>query len=177
MSATAKENRLLRQELAGAHTETDAHKDVNAALSDVVGMMAELPGESAGIIAQKDREISSLTRLLSTCSGADSPSGKDPRGYEATKEFLAISRAYEEAMGREAAGGDDGTDGEPPKEVRAKPCGGRPGHRGVSHHVKTDRTVTYAAEMCGGCGRTDLELMDPINKPTADFGGGEGEDS
>lgn len=60
----------------------------------------------------------------------------------------------------------------PGKTVR-----GRPGHRGVSYHVKTYRTVVYAAETCGGCGGPDLELMDPINKPAADFGEGEGEDA
>ena len=48
--------------------------------------------------------------------------------------------------------------------------GGGPGHKGVSHHVKPDRTILYTAEICDECGRTDLELLPPINKLSVNFG-------
>ena len=107
MNATAKENRLLRQEPAKTHAEVGAHKDVIALLSDVVGIMGERLRGCAGTVAQKDREISSLTHLLSIYSGADSPTGRDPRGYESTKEFLAIARTYEESKVDGAAEGGE----------------------------------------------------------------------
>ena len=146
--------------------------------------MAALLRECTDAAAQKDKDMASLTHLLSIYSGADSPSGKDPRGYEAAKRFLAMARADEEAgrdgtadaaaeggrNGGTAAGEDGGRDGGPSGAVPAKPCGGRPGHPGRSHHAKSDRTVPYTAKMCDTCGNTDLELMAPIKKPAADFG-------
>ena len=182
MDATAKENHLLRQELARVHGEKDSYAETIASLVHFIGVMAARLRESVDAAARKDGDVAVLTRMLAIYSGADSPSGKDPKGYEDTKMFLAMARAYEESeRGGEAAGGGEGEkdkaagggeDKEPPRETEAKPCGGRPGHRGVSHHAKSDRTVTYTAEMCDGCGGTDPELMAPINKPTADFGKG-----
>ena len=182
MDATAKENHILRQELARVHGENDAYAETIASLAHALGVMAARLRESVDAAARKDEDIAILTRMLSIYSGADSPSGKDPRGYEDTKMFLALARAYEESEKEgEAAGGGNGEkdkaagggeDKEPPRETEAKPCGGRPGHRGVSHHVKSGRTVTYTAEICDACGGTDLEMMAPINKPAADFGKG-----
>lgn len=61
-----------------------------------------------------------------------------------------------------------------PKNLQKKPgqnsAGGGPGNPGVSHHVKPDRTMQYTAEMCDGCGRTDLDLFDSINKLSVNFG-------
>ena len=184
MNATAKENRLLRQELARVHRQKDSYAETVAALARVAGGMAALLRECTDAAAQKDKDMASLTHLLSIYSGADSPSGKDPRGYEAAKRFLAMARADEEAgrdgtadaaaeggrNGGTAAGEDGGRDGGPSGAVPAKPCGGRPGHPGRSHHAKSDRTVPYTAKMCDTCGNTDLELMAPIKKPAADFG-------
>ena len=180
MNATAKENRLLRQELAKVHRQKDSHAETVAALARVAGGMAALLRECTDAAARKDRDIASLTHLLSIYSGADSPSGKDPRGYEATKRFLAEAKAHEEAKkggtaGEAAAEGDAG-DGGPSGAVPAKPCGGRPGHPGRSHHAKPDRTMPYTAEMCDTCGNTDLELLDPIKKLAADFGRISGDD-
>ena len=182
MDATAKENHILRQELARVHGEKDAYAETIASLAPALGVMAARLRESVDAAARKDEDIAVLARMLAIYSGADSPSGKDPKGYEDTKTFLAMARAYVEGEKEgEAAGGGDGEEDkasgggegkEPPRETEAKPCGGRPGHRGVSHHVKSDRTVTYTAEMCDACGSTDPELMAPINKPTADFGKG-----
>ena len=180
MNATARENRLLRQDLAKALDRDAAQKRIITSLSAVVGRMGGQLRGCVDTIAQKDRDISSLTHLLSIYSGADSPSGKDPRGYEATKQFLAEAKAHEEAKkGGEAGGAAEGEAGEgdekPSGAVPAKPCGGRPGHPGRSHHAKSDRTILYTADMCIGCGSTDLEMMRPIKKPVADFGKG-GED-
>ena len=182
MNATAKENHILRQDLARVHGEKDAYAETIASLAHALGVMAARLRESVDAAARKDGDVAVLTRMLAIYSGADSPSGKDPKGYGDTKTFLALARAYEEGEKEgEAAGGGDGEKDkasgggegkEPPKETGARPCGGRSGHRGVSHHVKSDRTVTYTAEMCDGCGGTDPELMAPINKPTADFGKG-----
>ncbi|MCE2507950.1 MAG: hypothetical protein J4G04_01395 [Nitrosopumilaceae archaeon] len=108
------------------------------------------------------------------------PLREGPGGYEATKQFLAEAKAREEARkdgeaAESAAGGGGEGDGEPPGKAPAKPCGGRPGHPGRSHHAKSDRTILYTADMCTGCGSTDLEMLRPIKKPVADFGKG-GED-
>lgn len=171
MNATAKENRLLRQEPAKTH-EVGAHKDVIALLSDVVGMMGERLRGCAGTVAQKDREISSLTHLLSIYSGADSPTGRDPRGYESTKEFLAIAKTYEESKVDGAAEGGEAKTAageESPPDAPAKPCRGRLGHPGRSRHTRPDRTVMYSAVICKGCDNTDLELLDPIKKSVEDF--------
>ena len=185
MNATAKENHLLRQEIARLHREKDSHAETVAALARVAGGMGERLRECIDAAARKDKDIASLTHLLSIYSGADSPSGTDPRGYEATKRFLAEAKAHEEAKcgaageagaeggagetaGESGAEGNAG-DGESSVAVPAKPCGGRPGHPGTSHNAKPDRTISYTAKMCDTCGNTDLELMDPIKKPVANF--------
>ena len=82
-------------------------------------------------IAQKGGEISSLARLLPTYTGADSPSGNDPRGHEATSEFLAIAKAYEASKKDGAAAAGDGgrrrgaAQSDPGKTARGRPD--RPG--------------------------------------------------
>ena len=141
MSATTKENYILRKELAAVVGRNTDLEGIAAALAGVVGSMGGQLRGCADVIAQKDKEISSLTHLLSIYSGADSPSGKDPRGYEATKEFLAISKAYEASKKDGAAAAGDGEEPatgeggeEPSKETPAKPCGGRPRPPGQVAH-------------------------------------------
>ena len=172
MNATAKENCLLREENAKLHREKSDCIDIIATLSGVTGKMAAHLRELVDVVVQKDKDITSLTHLLSLYSGADSPSGKDPRGYEAIKKFLAEAKAYEAERSKTADGAapEGGqNDGEPPGAVPAKPCGGRPGHPGVSYNVKPDRTIQYTATMCASCGNTDLEMVGTIKKPVANF--------
>ena len=126
-------------------------------------------------LAQKDNAIKSLSQMLAIYTNADSPSGKDPNGYEKAKAFLALSRAFEAA--KETAGGNtedgtgeaDGVSGESsevPPHSSTKTVEGGPD---TMVSPTTSRTVTYTAEMCDECGRTDLDLFHPINKLVAGF--------
>lgn len=65
--------------------------------SDVIDELIIDRGEQTDIINQQNKDIASLTHLLSIHHNANSPSGKDPKGYEDTKKFLAMAEAYEEA--------------------------------------------------------------------------------
>ena len=177
MNALARENRLLRQEIARLHAERVEQDELIDTLVHYMGDTNALVGKCLDVMVRQDKENTSLTHILAIYSGADSPSGKDPNGYEELKAFLDMACAYEEAR-KEVGDAEEATEEdeceepskEPPKEVRPKPCGGRPGHKGVSHHVKPDRTILYTAEICDECGRTDLELLPPINKLSVNFG-------
>lgn len=159
-----------------------AQHEFTTALIDVIYKLLIEREELIGTTNQQSKDITSLTHLLSIYSNANSTSRQDPKGYEATKQFLAIAKAYEAA--KEGEQKDD--DVEIPKEggdstevVQAKPCVGRPGHPGISHHAKSEYTTVYTAEMCGSCGSTDLELLNPINRLSTERGkeGESGEDT
>ena len=189
MSPYAKENRLLRQDNAEIYGQYCAQNDFTTAL-DVIDELIIDRGEQTDIINQQNKDITSLTHLLSIYHNANFPSGKDPKGYEDTKKFLAMAEAYEEAkkkdedgeISKEAGEKDDKAaeeDGAPIKGVQTKPCWGRPGHVGKSHNAKSEYTTRHTAEMCGNCGSTNLELLKPINRLTTNCGesGENGEDT
>ena len=180
MSATAKQNRLLTQENVKLHNECNERGKVICELVRILSGLTTHVVRCYDDGVLKDKDIASLTHLLAIYTNADSPSGMDPLGHEATKAFLAAARAYEAAKEgagevvetaeeaennvEEVAEGDEEPAKEVPEKVQPKPCGGRPGHKGVSHSIKSSRTILYTAEVCDGCGRTDLELLPPINK-------------
>ena len=180
MSATAKQNRLLTQENVKLHNECNERGKVICELVRILSGLTTHVVRCYDDGVLKDKDIASLTHLLAIYTNADSPSGMDPLGHEATKAFLAAARAYEAAKEgagevvetaeeaennvEEVAEGDEEPAKEVPEKVQPKPCGGRPGHKGVSHSIKSSRTILYTAEICDGCGRTDLELLPPINK-------------
>ena len=113
MNPYAKENRLLRQDNAEIHRQYCAQKEFTAALLDVIYEMKIDLGKQTDLLNQQSKDITSLTHLLSIYSNANSTSRQDPKGYEATKQFLAIAKAYEAA--KEAEQKDD--DVEIPKEA------------------------------------------------------------
>ena len=150
MNATAKQVCLLRGELVEAFKRADARDGVICDIARFTGGLFDFVMECLDNLAQKDNTIKSLSQMLAIYTNADSPSGKDPNGYEKAKVFLVLSRAFEAA--KETAGGNtedgteeaDGTSGESSEvspTVQPKPCGGRLGHKGVSHSVKSHRHV------------------------------------
>ena len=166
-----------------------AQHEFTAALMDVIYELNVDRKRQYDVIDQLNKEITDLTNKLAIYTNANSPSGKDPKGYEDAKEFLAKAEVYEEARGDNGdskmpqdVDKDDNVakeDRDPTKAVQAKLCGGQSGHPGKSHHAKSEYTIMHTAEICDECGRTDLELLKPINKITTDCGesGKAGEDT
>ena len=192
MDATAKQNRLLMEDNVRLHNECAERDRIIGSLVHTISDLVALNVKYHDIMVQKDKDIVSMSHLLAIYTNADSPSGSDPWFYEATKAFLAEVRAHKAAK-KEAdevveAAGEAENDAEvvveeceespkeSPEEVKSKPCGGQPGHKGVSHHIRSSYTNVYAAEICDNCGRTDLELLPPINKLSVNFAKTNGEE-
>ena len=192
MDATAKQNRLLMEDNVRLHNECAERDRIIGSLVHTISDLVALNVKYHDIMVQKDKDIVSMSHLLAIYTNADSPSGADPWFYEATKAFLAEVRAHEAAK-KEAdevveTAGEAENDAEvvveeceeslkeSPEEVKSKPCGGQPGHKGVSHHIKSSHTNVYVAEICDNCGRTDLEMLPPINKLSVNFAKTNGEE-
>ena len=151
-----KQIRLMQETLVKAYDDVDDMREAIKCRDKSVRFLARCMQNLRGMIAKKDAEIASLKRQLAIYTNCDSPSGKDPFGYEKDKRFR-----------KEMDSSDDtkGTDEEPSGTKQPNVGGGQPGHVGKSHNMKPECMVTYKETMCEHCGRATLEYLKPINKP------------